>query len=68
MDLSKSLKGLITLNFPTHWHIHNAFHFSLLKPYQGDPPPSSIKEDPPKVKEDEEMILPRGSLDMKIRY
>ena len=45
------------LEFPNDWHIHNAFHASLFKPYKGEPLSSIIKEDPPKFEEDKEILV-----------
>ena len=44
------------LKFPSSWHIHNAFHVSLLKPFKGDPPTKLIKEDPLEFEEQEETL------------
>ena len=46
------------LALPANWHIHNAFHSSLLKPYVGDPPTEPIDEEPPAVDELEEVLEP----------
>ena len=46
------------LKLPEHWHIHNAFHVSLLKPYKGTPPLEPVEEDPPEFDEQEEILQP----------
>ena len=60
MHLFKSLIGLTILllgsSSPSNWHIHNAFHVSLLEPYKAKPPIHSIQEEPPTF-DDEEGIL-----------
>ena len=33
------------LKLPANWHIHNAFHIILLKPFKGDPPTKTIHEE-----------------------
>ncbi|MCO5600815.1 hypothetical protein L7F22_054931 [Adiantum nelumboides] len=50
------------LKLPDHWHIHNAFHASLLKPYKGTPPAAPIEEDPPEFDEMEEILRPEKIL------
>ena len=46
------------LDLPGHWTIHNAFHVSLLKKYQGLEPTEPVLEDPPEVEELEEVLQP----------
>ena len=47
------------LKLPSYWKIHNAFHVSLLKKFQGTPPTNPIHEDPPKFDEVDEIIQPK---------
>ena len=47
------------LKLLVHWHIHNAFHISLLKKYQGPEPMEPVLEDPPEVEELEEILQPK---------
>ena len=46
------------MKLPLTWHIHNAFHVSLLKPFKGEPPTEPIEEDPPEFEEQEEILQP----------
>ena len=50
------------LKLPEHWHIHNAFHVSLLKPYKRIPPSAPIEDDPPEFDEQEEILRPEKIL------
>ena len=49
--LERINKTSYRLKLPSSWHIHDAFHVSLLKPFKGDPPLEPIEEDPPKFEE-----------------
>ena len=46
------------LKLPVNWHIHNAFHVSLLKPFKGEPPSQPIQEEPPEFDEQDEILVP----------
>ena len=55
--LERSAEIAYRLKLPPHWHIHNAFHVSLLKVYKGNPP--MVIEDPPRFYEREEILQPK---------
>ena len=44
------------LKLPMRWLLHNAFHVSLLKPYEGDPPMEPIVEEPPAFEDQKEIL------------
>ena len=46
------------MKLPSSWHIHNAFHVSLLKPFTGTPTTEPIEEDPAEFDEQEEILQP----------
>ena len=50
------------MEIPLDWKIHNAFHFSLLKPYVGPEPQDPIIEEPPSVEETEHVLEPEQIL------
>ena len=60
--LSRISKMAYRLKLPANWHIHNAFHISLLKPFKGDPPGEPIHEEPPLFDELEEVLEPEEIL------
>ncbi|MCO5573649.1 hypothetical protein L7F22_027421 [Adiantum nelumboides] len=47
---------------PANWHIHDAFHVSLLKPFKGDPPKDPVQEEPPLFDDIEEVLQPEEIL------
>ena len=47
------------LELPAFWQIHNAFHISLLKKYQGPKPVKSVLEDSLEMEELEEILQPK---------
>ena len=51
------------LDLPSHWHIHNAFHIHLLKPYKGSLPPPPVYDDPPLLDKNEELLEPDSIID-----
>ena len=57
-----SSKVLYRLKLLASWHIHNAFHVSLLKPYKCEPPNEQIQEEPPDFDEQEEILWPEKIL------
>ena len=60
--LSRINETAYRLKLPTNWHIHNAFHISLLKSFKGDPPTKPIHEEPPLFDELEEVLEPEEIL------
>ena len=60
--LQRINETLYRLKLPSNWHIHNAFHVSLLKPYKGEPPIHPIQEEPPVFDDQEEILEPEEIL------
>ncbi|MCO5586741.1 hypothetical protein L7F22_040683 [Adiantum nelumboides] len=46
------------LDLPYTWNIHNVFHISLLRIYQGNLPPELPSPEPPEVEDQEEILVP----------
>ena len=46
------------LELPKYWRIHNAFHISLMKKYQGPEPTKPVLEDPLEIEKLEEILQP----------
>ncbi|MCO5553393.1 hypothetical protein L7F22_006914 [Adiantum nelumboides] len=60
--LSRINETAYKLRLPANWHIHNAFHVRLLKPFKGDPPTEPVQEEPPLFDDKEEVLQPEEIL------
>ncbi|MCO5602860.1 hypothetical protein L7F22_056999 [Adiantum nelumboides] len=60
--LSRINETAYRLKLPANWHIHNAFHVSLLKPFKGDPPKHPVHKEPPLFDDIEEVLQPEEIL------
>ncbi|MCO5556350.1 hypothetical protein L7F22_009898 [Adiantum nelumboides] len=60
--LSRINEMAYKLKLPANWHIHRAFHVSLLKPFKGDPPTEPVQEEPPLFDDKEEVLQPEEIL------